>query len=185
MADFVIERIYDCLSQPDDFIYEVLEGNNTKKYRSVHGQYVYGRVDNKPVYRLLPPKMISIVGDYYQCLRQRPDKKTPAYKYNKRYAYKIMKLTLAQFNIAVLPSRMWAELAFGYGTDHQLQPYTEWMPGCNIDLLHMHELCGFRHIPIGSEMIYAEPNPKLARPAPCALGKTCHSRKTPRSRRAR
>jgi hypothetical protein len=66
MADYVIERIYDCLSQPDDFIYEVLEGNNTKKFRSVHGHYVYGRamLDTKHVYRFLPQKMISIVGDY-------------------------------------------------------------------------------------------------------------------------
>ncbi len=110
--------------------------------------------------------MISIVGDYYRCLRQRPDKKTPAYEYipNRRYSYKIMKLTLAQLNINVQPSRMWTELAFGHCTDHQLQPFTEWIPGCTLDLLNMDELCGLRHIPIGSEMIYQEPSTKSAKP---------------------
>jgi hypothetical protein len=61
---------------------------------------------------------------------------------------------------------MWTELAFGHCTDHQLQPLTEWMPGCTIDLLQMDELCGLRHIPIGSEMIYQELNTNLARPRP-------------------
>ncbi len=68
MADYVIGRIYDCLSQPDDFIYEVLDGNNTKKFRSVYGHYAYGRINTKPEYRFLPHKMIPIVGDYYECL---------------------------------------------------------------------------------------------------------------------
>jgi hypothetical protein len=89
-------------------------------------------LDSKHVYRFLPQKMISIVGDYYQCQQQRPDKKTPAYEYipNKRYAYRIVKLKLAQLDITILPSKMWTELAFSHCTDHQLQSYIEWMPGC-------------------------------------------------------
>jgi hypothetical protein len=95
-------------------------------------------------------------------------KKIPAYEYvpNKRDSYKAVKRTLAQLNINIQPSRMWTELAFGHCTDHQMQPLTEWMPGCTIDLLNMDELCGLRHIPIGSEMIYQEPNTNLARPRP-------------------
>jgi hypothetical protein len=100
MADFVIHCIYyDCLSIPDDFIYEVME-NNTKKFRNVHAY------ESKQVYRLLAAKMISTVGDYYQCLRQRPNKKAPACEYipNNRYAYKVVKHNLAQLGITVLPS---------------------------------------------------------------------------------
>ncbi len=37
MVDYVIERIYDCLSQPDDFIYEVMEGNKQRSSEAYMG----------------------------------------------------------------------------------------------------------------------------------------------------
>jgi hypothetical protein len=55
--------------------------------------------------------MIAQVGNYYHCLRQRPDKKGSNFEYipNKKYAYRDVKRTLAQLKISVLPSRMWNE----------------------------------------------------------------------------
>jgi hypothetical protein len=79
------------------------------------------------LYRLLHPRMIAQVGNYYYCLRQRPSKKGSLIEYipNKRYAYRDVKRTLAQIKISVLPSRMWDELPLAVLTDKMLHPYTE------------------------------------------------------------
>jgi hypothetical protein len=122
-------------------------------------------VSNQPyLYRILPQTKIPQVGDYYHCLRQRPEKKGNAYEYipNLTHRYKDVKRTLAQINIQVLPSRMWDELPLSASTDAGLHPYTEWCPGNTLDFHEMEFKLGLAHIPYGSETVY---QPLKAAPA--------------------
>ncbi len=156
-----MERIYDCISKPDDHhIYEVMYGT-TKQYRNVHGEKVpYNRdgFDPRFLYKLLPTKMIKTFGNYYACLRQRPEKKGIGYEYipNEVYRYEDIKRTLGQLIIQIFPSRMWNELSLSPTKDQQLHPYTEWCPGSMLDFHHMETLCGISHVLFGSETLYRE-----------------------------
>jgi hypothetical protein len=160
MSEFVMDRIDQCYAIPDDFIYEVMV-NGVKKFRTIHGEFIYAKVAyaSNGLYRLLDMKMIARVGDYYYSLRMRPEKKSSTYEYipNKRYSYKDVKRTLAQINIQVTASRYWSDLALSTLDDHQLHPYFEWCPGSTIDLQLMDAECGLGHFPIGSEIVYTEP----------------------------
>ena len=160
MSEFVMDRIDQCFTIPDDYIYEVMI-NGTKKYKTIHGESVYAKTAfaSAGLYRLLDMKTIPRVGDYYFSLRLRPDKKSATYEYipNKRYSYKDVKRTLAQIGIQVTASRYWSDLALSTLDDHQLHPYYEWCPGSTIDLHYMDAECGLGHLPIGSEIVYTEP----------------------------
>ena len=157
MSAFIMDRVDQCFAIPDDFIYEVMI-NGVKKYRSIHGEFIYAKTAHASsgLYRLLDMKMIARVGDYYYSLRMRPDKKAATYEYipNKRYSYKDVKRTLAQVSIQVTASRYWSDLALSTLDDHQLHPYYHWCPGSTIDLNHMDALCGLAHFPIGAEIVY-------------------------------
>jgi hypothetical protein len=138
MSQFVMDRIDQCFSIPDDFIYEVMI-NGIKKYKMIHGEPVYAKIAfaSTGLYRLLDMKMIARVGDYYYySLRMRPEKKASTYEYipNKRCSYKDVKRTLAQINIQVTASRNGSDLALSTLDDHQLHPYFEWCPGSTLDL---------------------------------------------------
>jgi hypothetical protein len=169
MSAFVMDRLDQCFAIPDDFIYEVMI-NGTKKYRTIHGEFVYAKTAfaSPGLYRLLDMKMIARVGDYYYSLRMRPDKKSATYEYipNKRYSYKDVKRTLAQINVQVTASRYWSDLALSTLEDHQLHPYYQWCPGSPIDLHHMDALCGLAHFPIGAEIVYRTDIPAPANGKP-------------------
>jgi hypothetical protein len=172
MSDFMINQINSCFTQAEDFIYEVMSGTK-KLLLDVYGNLIpYERnaydASNQPyLHRLLPQKEIARVGDYYYCLRQRPEKKGSAYEYipNLTHRYKDVKRTLKQINIHVLPSRMWDELPLSTTTDQQLHPYIEWCPGRTLDFAAMESTLGIDHIPYGSETVYQAPK---AAPAPSA-----------------
>jgi len=172
MSDFMINQINSCFTQAEHFIYEVMSGTK-KLLLDVYGNLIpYERnaydASNQPyLHRLLPLKEIARVGDYYHCLRQRPEKKGSAYEYipNLTYRYKDVKRTLKQINIHVLPSRMWDELPLSTTTDQQLHPYIEWCPGKTLDFAAMESTLGIDHIPYGSETVYQAPK---AAPAPSA-----------------
>jgi hypothetical protein len=169
MSAFIMDRVDQCFAIPDGFIYEVMI-NGTKKYRSIHGDFVYAKTAfaSPGLYRLLDMKMIARVGDYYYSLRMRPDKKSATYEYipNKRYSYKDVKRTLAQINVQVTASRYWSDLALSTLDDHQLHPYYHWCPGSPIDLHHMDALCGLAHFPIGAEIVYRTDIPAPANGKP-------------------
>jgi hypothetical protein len=105
--------------------------------------------------------MIALVGNYYNCLRQRPNKQgntLTSFEYipNKTYAYRDVKRTLAQIKIQVLPTRMWNEASLSVLTDQMLHPYMEWCPGLTLDFYAMEGKCGIAHIPYGAEIVYKE-----------------------------
>ena len=156
MSEFVMDRMDQCFSLPEDFIYEV-SVNGAKKYRTIYSDLVHAKVAfaSTGLYRLLDMKQIARVGDYYYSLRQRPDKKSSSYEYipNKRYSYQVVKRTLAQIGIQVTASRYWSDLALSTLSDHQLHPYFEWCPGLALDLHHLDAECGLAHLPIGAEII--------------------------------
>ena len=87
MSEFVMDRIDQCFTIPDDFIYEVMINGN-KKYRNIHGEFIYAKIAfaSTGLYRLLDMKTIPRVGDYYFSLRMRSEKKSATYEYipNKR-----------------------------------------------------------------------------------------------------
>ena len=82
MSEFVMDRMDQCFSLPEDFIYEV-SVNGVKKYRTIYSDLVHAKVAfaSTGLYRLLDMKQIARVGDYYYSLRQRPDKKSSSYEY--------------------------------------------------------------------------------------------------------
>ncbi len=115
----------------------------------------YDPSNAKFLYRLLPPRMIAQVGNYYYCLRQRPGKRANQFEYipNKNYAYRDnVKRTLSQLKISVLPSRMWDESALSVLTDEMLHPYTEYCPCVTLDYYTTETACGIAHIPYGAEI---------------------------------
>ncbi len=161
MSDYMMNQIHACFTKPEDYVYEVMKGSK-KLLLDVHGGSIpidrnpYDASNQPYLYRLLPQTKIPQVGDYYHCLRQRPDKKGNAYEYipNLTHRYKDVKRTLAQINICVLPSRMWDELPLSASTDAGLHPYTEWCPGNTLDFHEMESKLGLAHIPYGSEIVY-------------------------------
>ncbi len=164
-----MNQINSCFTQAEDFIYEVMSGTK-KLLLDVHGSLIpyecnaYDLSNQPYLYRLLPQAKIALVGDYYHCLRQRPEKKGNAFEYipNLTHRYKDVKRTLAQIIIDVLPSRMWDELPFSTTTDQQLHPYIEWCPGNTLDFATMESALGIDHIPYGSESVYQAPKVALA-----------------------
>jgi hypothetical protein len=157
-----MDRIDQCFLIPEGFVYEVMVNGN-KKYKTIHGESVYARdaFASAGLYRLLDMKMIPRVGDYYYCLRVRPEKKSSTFEYipNKRHSYKDVKRTLAQIGIQVTPSRYWSDLALSTLSDHQIHPYIQWCPGSTLDLVHMEVECGLSHFPIGTEIIHKQALP--------------------------
>jgi hypothetical protein len=120
----------------------------------------YDPSNAKFLYRLLPQRMIAQVGNYYLCLRQRPDKKGNCFEYvpNKKYACRDVKRTLAQIKVSVLPSRMWDESTLSVLSDKMLHPYTEYCPSVTLDFYAMDTACGIAHIPYGAEIAH-KPQP--------------------------
>jgi hypothetical protein len=159
----------ECLQSPTAFMYEV-SSEGKKLILDVDGNRVsfernaYDPSNSKFFYRLLHPRMIAQVGNYYYCLRQRPSKKGNQIEYvpNKRYAYRDVKRTLAQIKISVLPSRMWDELPLAVLTDKMLHPYTEYCPCVTLDYFAMETACGIAHIPYSAEIVYRPGNNNAA-----------------------
>ncbi len=149
-----MQQINECLQSPTVFMYEVssegkklildVDGNRVPFERNAYDPY-----NAKFFYRLLHPRMIAQVGNYYYCLCQRPSKKGNQIEYvpNKNYAYRDVKGTLAQIKISVLPSRMWDELPLAVLTDKMLHPYTEYCPRVTLDYFTM-ETMRYRAHPI-------------------------------------
>jgi hypothetical protein len=154
MSVFIMQQMNECLQSPTAFMYEV-SSEGRKLILDVDGNRVpiernaYDPSNARFLYRLLHPRMIAQVGNYYYCLRQRPSKKGNQIEYipNKRVAYRDLKRTLAQIKISVLPSRMWDELPLAVLTDKMLHPYTE-------DYYAMETTCGIAYIPYGAEIVY-------------------------------
>ena len=95
MATYIVERLYQAYYMPDEFVYEHMHGT-TRIYLDVDGNKPRLRnADPNPknLYRMLPLKMIPIVGNYYSILRQRPGKQSDAFEYmpNAKYAYRHQK----------------------------------------------------------------------------------------------
>jgi hypothetical protein len=63
--------------------------------------------------------MIVQVGNYYHCLRQRPDKKKNSFEYvpNKNTRIEMLNELLTQLQISVLPTRMWNEASLSVLND--------------------------------------------------------------------
>ncbi len=78
MAKYMVERLNDAYGLPEQFIYEHMDGTS-RYYLDVYGNkpraYNPGR-DFKNLYKMLPLRMIPIVGNYYKVLRQRPGKQS-------------------------------------------------------------------------------------------------------------
>jgi hypothetical protein len=154
MSVFIMQQLNECIQSPLAFMYEVT-GEGRRSIIDVDGKKVlitrdaYDPSNAKLLYRHLPHRMIAQVGNYYHCLRQRPDKKGNNFEYipNKKYAYRDVKRTLAQIKIQVLPSRMWNESPLSVLNDQMLHPYTEWCPGVTLDFHGMESACGIAHIP--------------------------------------
>jgi hypothetical protein len=82
MSEFVMDRMDQCLTIPEGFVYEVMINGN-KRYKTIYGDTVSPKVAfaSTGLYRLLDLKMIARVGDYYFSLRMRPEKKASTYEY--------------------------------------------------------------------------------------------------------
>ncbi len=147
MSVFIMQQLNECIQSPTAFMYEVqsegrrlildVDGNRVPFERKV-----YDPSNAKLLYRFLPTKMIAQVGNYYNCLRQRPHKQgntLTSFEYipNKTYTYRDVKRTLAQIKIQVLPTRMWSEASLSVLTDQMLHPYMEWCPGLTLDFYTM------------------------------------------------
>ena len=125
MATYIVERLHQAHSLPDEFVYEQMHGT-TRILLDVDGNKPRLRnPDPKNLYKMLPLRMIPIVGNYYSILRQRPTKQRDAFEYmpNPKYGYRQVKRDLAQLNVDVFPSRMWHENPTQAIPDEQLHPY--------------------------------------------------------------
>ncbi len=78
MSEFVMDRMDQCFTLPNDFIYKVMV-NGVKKYRTLYDDHVHAKVAfaSTGLYRLLDMKQIARVGDYYYSLRRGPKRKHP------------------------------------------------------------------------------------------------------------
>ena len=111
--------------------------------------------DPSKLYKMLPLRMITIVGDYYTILRQRPGKQSDVFEYmpNATYAYRHVKRDLAQLNVEVFPSRMWHENPTQAIHDEQLHPYAAWFPCNSFQFEDAETALGILHIPYGNEVM--------------------------------
>ncbi len=77
--------MYEFLSEGRKLILDV-DGNRVPIERNA-----YDPSNAKFFYRLLHPRMIAQVGNYYYCLRQRPSKKGNQIEYipNRKYPYRV------------------------------------------------------------------------------------------------
>ena len=77
MSVFIMQQLNECIQTPTAYMYEVqsegrrtildVDGNRVPFERKAYDP------STKLLYRLLPSKMIAQVGNYYSCLRQRPN----------------------------------------------------------------------------------------------------------------
>ncbi len=106
-----MQQMNECLQAPTAFMYEH-SSEGRKLILDVDGNRVpiernaYDPSNAKFLYRLLHPRMIAQVGNYYYSLRQRPGKKGNHVEYipNKKYSYREVKRTLAQIKISASAS---------------------------------------------------------------------------------
>jgi hypothetical protein len=161
MSVFIMQQLNESLQSPTAFMSEV-QSEGRRLILDVDGNRVpferkaYDPSNAKLLYRLLSSRMIAQVGNYYNCLRQRPNKQGNSFEYvpNKKYAYRDVKRTLAQIKIQVLPTRMWHENPLSVLNDQMLHPYTEWCPAITLDYYAMETACGIAHIPYGAEIVH-------------------------------
>jgi len=167
MATYMVERLHQAYYLPDEFVYEHMHGT-TRILLDIDGNKprLRGNPDPKNLYKMLPLRMIPIVGDYYSILRQRPAKQSDAFEYmpNAKYAYRRVKRDLAQLNVDVLPSRMWHENPTQAIPDEQLHPYVAWFPCNSFQFEQVETILGISHIPYGNEIAWRQS-------APTATGK--------------
>ena len=167
MATYMVERLHQAHYLPDEFVYEHMHGT-TRILLDIDGNKprLRGNPDPKNLYKMLPLRMIPIVGDYYSILRQRPTKQSDAFEYmpNAKYAYRRVKRDLAQLNVDVLPSRMWHENPTQAIPDEQLHPYVAWFPCNSFQFEQVETILGISHIPYGNEIAWRQS-------APTATGK--------------
>ncbi len=160
MAIYMIERLHQAYSLSDKFIYEDMNGTS-RHYLDIEGNRPRAHNpggDLKNLYKMLPLRMVPIVGNYYSILRQRPGKQSDAFEYmpNAKYAYRHVKRDLAHLNVEVLPSRMWYENPTQTIPDEQLHPHVEWFP-CNAFQFGQAEISlGIFNIPYGKEIAWRQ-----------------------------
>ncbi len=78
MAIYMVERLSQAYTLPEKFRYE------QRYYLDINGNQPRARNpggDLKNLYKMLPLRMIPIVGNYYKVLRQRPGKQSDAFEY--------------------------------------------------------------------------------------------------------
>jgi hypothetical protein len=95
MATYIVQRLHLATAQSDELIYEHMHGT-TRFYLDVEGNKPRIRDptrDSSKLYKMLPLRMIPIVGDYYTILRHGPGKQSDAFEYmpNATYAYRHVK----------------------------------------------------------------------------------------------
>ena len=136
----------------------------TRFYLDVDGNKPRIR-DVTKLYKMLPLRMIPIVGDYYTVLRQRPGKQSDAFEYmsNAKYAYKHVKRDLAQLNVEIFPSRMWHENPTQAIPDEQLlHPYVAWFPCNSFQFEEAEANLGILQIPYGNGIVWRQGAPTAA-----------------------
>ena len=83
MATCIVERLCLATALSNEFIYEHMQGTE-RYYLDVEGRQPRTRDptrDPSKLYKMLPLRMIPIVGDYYRILRQRPGKQSDTFEY--------------------------------------------------------------------------------------------------------
>ena len=163
MATCIVERLCLATALSNEFIYEHMQGTE-RYYLDVDGRTPRARDptrDPSKLYKMLPLRMIPIVGDYYRILRQRPGKQSDTFEYmpNASYAYRHVKRDLAQLKVEVFPSRMWHENPTSAIVDEQLHPYIAWFPCNSFQFEEAETALGIYHIPFGNEVVWRASNP--------------------------
>ncbi len=160
MATYMVERLHQAYSLPDKFIYEHMH-DTSRCYLDIDGNRPRAQNsggDLKNLYKMLPLRVIPMVGNYYSILRQRPGKHSDAFEYmpNAKYAYRQVKRDLAHLNVEVLPSRMWHENPTQTVPDEQLHPYVAWFPCNSFQFEQVEIILGISHIPYGNELAWRQ-----------------------------
>ena len=161
MATYMVERLHQVYALSDEFVYEHMHGT-TRIFLDADGNKPRSRnPDPKNLYKMLPLRMIPIVGNYYSILRQRPGKQSDAFEYmpNAKYAYRHVKRDLAHLNVEVFPSRLWHESPTQHIPDEQLHPYVAWFPCKSFQFELVETNLGISHIPYGNEIVWRQGNP--------------------------
>jgi hypothetical protein len=107
MAKYMVERLNQAYTLPEKFMYEHVHGTS-RYYLDINGNRPRSNnsdSDLKNLYKILPLRMIPMVGNYYKVLMQRPGKQSDAFEYmpNAKYAYRHVKRDLAHLGVEVLP----------------------------------------------------------------------------------